>query len=160
VNGKHVELINRTDLSAGVGSPILGVFESAPGTASVVIHTGTKRAKPWDVSVHSAQFRGSRDDFRIYIKRTDNGRGKGTITGGTDYIGIFKGGDTKLFSGTKCRDDIGIQIKVVCDPLVLFDAKHYLERLLYTLSFDGFGGNGHDDELPWDDHHDDHCFDD
>jgi hypothetical protein len=106
--GEWSKTIGSSDLTAGAGSDLNpGPYESS-SNAVVINISGTAGA--WAVTV-------SRDDtywnsnIHLFIQRTSDGEGTGTISGGNTYNEVA-GTSSEFFNGTNDRSNINIQLKL------------------------------------------------
>jgi hypothetical protein len=108
--GGYAESVSSSSLSAGPGSDIISHFDS-PSGATVVDVTGcVDGADAWRVDVRLQ--RGSFDaGTRVLLKRTSDGAGAGSISGGTDFIEAVET-DTEFFSGTGDRTNVCVQYRL------------------------------------------------
>jgi hypothetical protein len=100
--------ITAGDLTAGAGSDLASQQESDAGATTLAIASTGGAA--WQIKVrHSPSTWHS--NFTLWVKRTSDGTGAGSITGGSGYIEVTQV-DTVLFSGTKDRSSISLQYKL------------------------------------------------
>ena len=52
------------------------------------------------------------NDLIVYVKRTSDGQGGGSISGGLDYVFVLTIGQALFFSGKGDRSNIAVQYKV------------------------------------------------
>ena len=108
-SGDWSETIDASDLIAGAGTDLISQYESATAATLITIsnapETGTWRvnARRLDSTWHN--------DFALYVRRTSDGSGPGTISGGAAYMELTTV-DSEMFSGTKDRSDIAMQYKL------------------------------------------------
>lgn len=105
--GNWSETIDALDLQAGAGSDLIDTYESTADQVSIDIidpinnwRVGVKKV---DTTWHSS--------FHLYVKRTSDGTGSGSISGGTIYQEV-SGTDQSFFSGSDDRSGIQIQSKL------------------------------------------------
>jgi len=108
LNGVWSETIDASDLQAGAGSDLIDTHESLSDQISIEIIGAT--GKNWRVDVkkndtnwHSA--------FELSVRRTSDGTGSGTISGGTSYQEVTDT-DKTFFDGSGSRQDIFEQLKL------------------------------------------------
>ncbi len=111
--GSCVETISSADLISGAGSGILNP-ESGSGVTTLSV---SSTIETWRVKARLSN--GSwNGNVSIWVKRSSNGSGSGSIAGGTGYIQLTST-DQELFSGTLDRSSISLQMKVTgLTPLV------------------------------------------
>ena len=109
--GGWSETINEFDLVSGAGSDLVDTYESATDATSMTISNCTGDSDNWRLDVRRIDDAGWHGDFTIYVKRTSDGEGTGSVSGGLSYIEITTT-DTQLFSGAGDRSNISIQYKL------------------------------------------------
>lgn len=108
VVGNWSEIVDNSYLIAGAGSNLRSPIESSTSVASINI--SNTDGSSWTVKVKKADLLWP-TGTSLAIKRSSDGSGSGSISGGTTYIGIT---DTEqlIFSGAGDRSDIRIQLKL------------------------------------------------
>ncbi|MCC4114222.1 hypothetical protein LLG90_02540 [Aromatoleum toluclasticum] len=107
VTGSWLETIDRNDLSAGAGSDVRTPIESS--SAQVTLDITNTLGAGWTVQL-------SRSDINwpagvtIAARRTSDGAGGGSISGGAAYVAA-NGAPQIFFTGTGDRTGIQIQIR-------------------------------------------------
>ena len=100
--------ITANDLTAGAGSDLASQQESSAGATTLTITSTGGGA--WRIKVrHTPSTWHS--NFTLWVKRTSDGTGDGSISGGSGYIQVTAV-DAELFSGTKDRSNISLQYKL------------------------------------------------
>lgn len=102
--------MDETNLISGAGSDLIDTYESATNATLASISNCTDDSDNWRVEVRRNDS-GWYGDFTISVKRTSEGTGTGSISGGLSYIEITTT-DTELFSGAGNRDNINLQYKL------------------------------------------------
>jgi hypothetical protein len=129
--GGWTETINELDLVSGAGSDLIDTYESATDATSMTISSCTGDTDNWQLLVRRIDHAGWYGDFTLYVKRTSEGEGTGSISGGLSYIEITTT-DTQLFSGAGDRSNISIQYKLTGMSInVLPDT--YSETITFTV---------------------------
>ncbi|MEW5768087.1 MAG: hypothetical protein AB1797_10785 [bacterium] len=108
VTGSWSEIIDASDLQAGPGSDLINSYESASNAISIEI-TGTGQAN-WQVNVKKIDTDWP-SSFYLYVKRTSDGIGGGSISRGTFYQEVTET-DKDFFEGQANRSDIHLQLKL------------------------------------------------
>lgn len=102
--------IDSSCLAGGAGSGLIDSFESSLD-ASMINITGTNgSADAWQVRVRKngvSRLQG----VTLYVKRTEDGSGSGTVRGGTSYTAV-ETSDVDFFDGCGDRTGITVQYKV------------------------------------------------
>jgi len=106
--GNWTENIDSIDLIAGAGSDLINLYESSTNVTVLTITNVIGSA--WQLNARRSDTLWDAD-FSIFIKRTSDGTGPGTISGGTAYIELSTF-DTQIFTGTDNRSDISVQYKL------------------------------------------------
>ena len=107
VTGNWAETIDASDLQAGAGSDLISTYESASNVGIVDI---SSTAGNWALVIKKTDTNWH-GNFHLYVKRTSDGSGSGTISGGTAYQEITDL-DQSFFSGSNDRSNINLQLKL------------------------------------------------
>jgi hypothetical protein len=127
-SGDWTQTITAADLTAGAGSDLNSEYDSPVGITTINIDnvSGT-----WQVNI-------SRDTsswpagLHIWVRRTSDGTGTGSISGGAAYVEITAL-DTEVFSGTGARDNVALQFRVTgLSKTVTPDT--YVSSVIYTVT--------------------------
>jgi len=108
VTGNWSLIIGLSDLQGGAGSDFNPTYESA--VDQIIIDIQGKKTTNWRVDV-------SKDDITwdsrmlLYVRRTSDGTGPGSISGGLTYQQITEV-DQEFFRGGKNRQNIHVQLKL------------------------------------------------
>ncbi len=107
VTGSWSETIDASDLQAGAGSDLVSTYESAADAVSISISdpsgNWTIDVKKIDTNWHS--------NLHLNVKRTSDGTGPGSISGGDAYQEITDI-DQNFFSGNGDRSNVNVQLKL------------------------------------------------
>ena len=108
VTGSWSETIDGTDLQFGAGSDLVDTYESQ--SDQIIIDVTGAIGKSWrvDVSKVDGNWHGN---FHLYVRRTSDGTGSGSITGGTAYQEVTDT-DQIFFEGSLDRPDVNVQLKL------------------------------------------------
>jgi hypothetical protein len=109
--GGWSETVDETDLVSGAGSDLVDTYESATDATTMTISNCTGDTDNWRLDVRRIDEGGWHGDFTLFVKRTSDGEGNGSISGGLSYIEITTT-DAQLFSGAGDRSNISIQYKL------------------------------------------------
>jgi hypothetical protein len=129
VTGNWQETIDGIDLQGEGGSPLKSIYTSAVDEISIDIQG--RRVNDWIVYVKRIDNTWNRD-FRLKIRRTSDGTGSGSISGGTSYFNISKK-DKQFFTGNKKRWNIDAQLKLKLRADVV-DGGMYDTTVIYTVT--------------------------
>lgn len=105
--GTWSETIDASDLAAGAGSNLISSYESASNAVSMDISATIGN---WGVDVKKIDTNWH-GDFHLYVQRTSDGTGSGTISGGGTYQEVSDS-DLNFFSGSDDRSNVDIQLKL------------------------------------------------
>ena len=108
ITGSWDESVDTTDLQGGAGTDLISTYESVSNVCDIDITGGAK--KNWRVDVNKTDTLWHAN-LHLYVRRTSDGTGGGTITGGTAYQEITDINQT-LFSGYDNLRDITIQYQL------------------------------------------------
>ena len=128
VTGDWSETIDVNDLQSGPGSDLVSSHESASDVGVVDI-TGTTTT--WDVDVKKTDSNWHAS-FTLNVRRTSDGSGAGSISGGTSYHEITDT-DSTFFSGNKNRSNIDLQLQLTGAP-VQITPDTYTTTVSYTIT--------------------------
>lgn len=123
--------LGATNLTGGAGTGFPSVFESAPDEVSVGISKTVDPPATWQVDIRRTDSNWD-TGVRLYARRTADGTGTGSITGGTVYQEISDV-DQYFFSGSGDRSKIEIQYRVEGVSLAL-GLDTYLTDISYTVT--------------------------
>ena len=128
VTGSWSETIDASDLQAGAGSDLINSYESTPNSALVEIKGAGQ--KNWRVDIRKMDINWH-TDFRLYVRRTGDGSGSGSISGGISYQEVTDF-DQAFFDGARNRSDIPIQLRLT-DVSVQIPPNTYSTEVWYTV---------------------------
>jgi hypothetical protein len=102
--------IDSSDLQSGAGSDLVSSYENTAGAILIELTglLGQQNNYRVDVSKSDTNWHGN---FRLFVKRTGDGTGNGTITGGTTYQEITNT-DQQFWTGVNGRHNVPIQLKL------------------------------------------------
>lgn len=126
VTGSWAETIDALDLQAGAGSDLIDTYESASNTVAIDIIAPTN----WRVDVKKSDTNWPAN-FQLYVRRTSDGSGSGSISGGTSYQEITDT-DQSFFNGTLDRSNITGQLKLT-GVSVQIPVDTYTTTVYYTV---------------------------
>lgn len=126
VTGSWTEMIDSLDLQAGAGSDLIDTYESASNTVAIDIIAPTN----WRVDVKKSDTNWHAN-FQLYVRRTSDGSGSGSISGGTSYQEITDT-DQSFFNGTLDRSNITGQLKLT-GVSVQIPVDTYTTTVYYTV---------------------------
>ncbi|MFO7889388.1 MAG: hypothetical protein R6V04_03515 [bacterium] len=128
VTGYWALNITAADISGGPGSPLNDTYESL--IDQILIEIGGRRVFDWIVYVRRSDVIWN-SDFCLNIKRTGEGQGGGTVTGGTAYQEITTV-DTEYLQGSKKLKNIPNQLQLKLLSGVV-DSRTYQTTVIYTV---------------------------
>lgn len=118
--------LDENDLTGGAGTDFPGTWESVSDLIDIDV---TKTDNTWAVEISKTDTLWP-SQVRIYARRTTDGSGDGTITGGTSYQEITDT-DEPFFSGTGDRTAIKVQLKLE-SMTVGINMEDYSTTISYT----------------------------
>jgi len=128
VTGNWSETIDSTDLQDGAGSDLISTYESAINAVSIDISATVGNwgldVKKTDTNWHS--------DLHLHVKRTTDGTGSGSISGGGTYQDVTDT-DQNFFSGFLDRSMINIQLELT-GVSIQVPPDTYTTTVYYTVS--------------------------
>lgn len=127
VSGSWTRTIDSSDLQGPAGSDLNSVYESASDQISIEIR---QTSTTWRVDVKKTDTNWH-GDFRLYVRRTSNGSGSGSISGGTTYLEVTDT-DQAFFNGSSTRNFIEVQLKLE-GVSVQVPQDNYSTTLYYTI---------------------------
>ena len=108
--GSWSDTIDASDLQAGAGSNLIDTYESVAGATVLTISNTTGNTDNWRVDVRRTDT-AWHSNLHLYVKRTSDGSGSGSISGGLSYIEITTI-DSQIFSGAGDRSGINLEYKL------------------------------------------------
>lgn len=123
------ETIDASDLVSGAGSDLNNAYRSA-GNATKLRITGINPTDNWRVDVRRTDSNWH-SDFTLRVKRTSDGAGPGSISGGLSFIKIDTI-DTQFFSGTGRRRNIKLKYRLT-GMSVSVPPQIYTTTITYTV---------------------------
>jgi hypothetical protein len=105
------ETVSESDLTSGAGSDLVGNYESTNDATNITISDCIGDSDNWRVDVRWVDEGSWHGDFALYVKRTSDGAGSGSVSGGLSYIEITST-DVEFFSGAGDRSNIAIQYQL------------------------------------------------
>lgn len=107
-SGNWTKTIDAGDLVAGAGSDLTGQHDSSSGIATLTI--SNTAGVSWRIFARRAD--GTwHDNFNLFVRRTSDGSGSGSITDGGSYVELSTL-DTELFSGGGDRANVAVQYRL------------------------------------------------
>lgn len=107
VTGSWSETINASDLQAGAGSDLISTYQSAADALSIDISSTSGN---WAVDVKKVDANWH-NNLHLHVKRTSDGTGPGSISGGNTYQEVTDIGQS-VFSGNGDRSNVNTQLKL------------------------------------------------
>jgi hypothetical protein len=109
--GGWSETVNETDLISGAGSNLVDTYESNTNASTITISNCIDDQDEWKLNVKRDDTGGWPISLILYVKRTSDGNGQGSVSGGLSYIEITTT-DNQFFSGAGDRAGINLQYKL------------------------------------------------
>jgi hypothetical protein len=120
-----------SDLVSGAGTDLIDTYESLTEATYLTISNCLDDSDSWRVDARMADDGGWFGGFILYVKRTSDGTGNGSIFGELSFIEITSI-NTPLFSGTGDRADLTIQYKLA-GMSINVSPKNYDTMVLFTV---------------------------
>jgi hypothetical protein len=125
------ELVDQSDLISGSGSELVQVYESTAGGTVVDVSSCTDDSDNWRIDVRRIDDPGWPGDLVLYLRRTSDGAGSGSISGGFSYVEVTPS-DTQLFSGSGNRTGINLQYRLTGMSTAV-SPDDYSQTIVFTL---------------------------
>jgi len=122
------QVIGATDLKGGCGTDLSSNFQSANNVTTITI-TGAGSGN-WRVDVRKNNVTWD-NRMKVYVLRTSDGSGNGSISGGESYIEVLDT-NTQFFSGSGNRKNINIQYRLAEVSLAVAP-NNYISNLTFTI---------------------------
>lgn len=123
--------ITADDLQARAGSDLVSTYESAADAGALTISGTTGNDDAWRVDVRRTDTNWH-GNFTLSVKRTGDGTGGGSISGGTAYQ-IIGTSDAEFFSGAGDRGGIPLQFRLQGMSIQVPPADTYSTTITYTV---------------------------
>lgn len=108
--GGWIETIDASDLVSGAGSNLIDTYESPADATDIDISNTANKNDNWRVDVRRVD--GTwHGDFTLYARRTSDGNGQGSVSGGLSYTQITTT-DIEFFSGAGNLSNIDVQYQL------------------------------------------------
>jgi len=127
VTGSWVLSIGATDLVAGAGSDLEPNYTSASDAVQIDI---SNTAGNWQVDVRRTDSNWH-SNFILKVKRTSDGTGSGTISGGTTEVTVTQT-DQEFFTGSSDRGDVHVELTLE-NVSVQIPPDSYMTTVYYTV---------------------------
>ena len=119
--------VDSSDLASGPGSDLNPTYESAANATSIdLLAVGNYRI---DVRRSIGSWSG---DLTLYVKRTSNGTGSGSISGGGTYQAVSTT-NTEFFTGNSNRNGVEVQYQTT-GMSVDVSPSNYTTNVIYTIT--------------------------
>jgi hypothetical protein len=106
--GSWSQTIGASNLTGGAGSNLNGTYQSDPAAVSVTI---TATSGNWGLNVKKSTSSNWPGSLHLYIQRTSDGSGLGSISGGNSYQEVTDI-DQNFFSGNGDRSNVSVRLKL------------------------------------------------
>jgi hypothetical protein len=128
-SGNWSRTIDSSDLVGGAGSALNSQYQSA--SAATTLDVSGALLSSWNVTARIATGTWN-GNFHLSVKRTSNGSGLGSISGGTSFTELTSV-DTQIFSGSLNRSGITIQYQLT-GVSVTVAPNTYSSSVIYTIT--------------------------
>ncbi|MDP6116172.1 MAG: hypothetical protein QGF00_01985 [Planctomycetota bacterium] len=132
VRGNWSERVNEADLTAGAGSDLESTYTSTNGqyTLRITGFGNTAVQDAWRVDVRKNDTNWD-TALKLFVKRTSNGFGTGTVSGGTTFQEVTNT-DKTFFNGSNDRSFLRVQARVTGVSLTIPPAV-YSTAIVFTI---------------------------
>ena len=128
--GSWSTTINSADLISGAGSDLQSTHEGLAGDVQTDISATTGSTDTWRVDVRRTDTNWDAN-VRVWVRRTGDGTGPGSISGGAAYQEITST-DATLFTGAGDRTAVDLQVKITSMSLGV-SVDNYSSSITYTV---------------------------
>jgi len=132
VTGGWSETVNETDLISGAGSNLVDTYESSTNASTINISNCIDDQDEWKLNVKRDDTGGWPISLILYVKRTSDGTGGGSLSGGLSYTEISPTIDSQFFEGRGDRNNITVQYKLT-GMSVSISSKNYSTTVVFTV---------------------------
>lgn len=130
VSGSWTEFVDYADLAGGAGTNLTGTFTSASNAVMVTVSGALNKTDAWEVSVKRIDT-GWNPALAILARRTSNGKGQGSVSGGTNFVQVTET-DSPFFTGNGNIKDIQVQLSLTNMSLSVQPAS-YMTTIQFTV---------------------------
>ena len=106
--GGWSQTIGASNLTGGAGSNLIDTYQSDPAAVSITI---TATSGNWGLNVKKSTSSNWPSSLHLYIQRTSDGTGSGSISGGNSYQEVMDF-DLPFFSGNGDRSNVPVQFEL------------------------------------------------
>lgn len=110
--GGWSKTVNEADLISGAGSNLVDTYESSTNASTINISNCIDDQDEWKVDVKRDDTGSWPISLILYVRRTSDGTGGGSISGGLSYTEINPTIDSQFFEGRGDRNNITVQYKL------------------------------------------------
>jgi hypothetical protein len=104
--GGWTETIDSADLASGPGSDLANTYESVSGASTLAVtYSGS-----WKVDISKTDTWWS-PDLSLYVIRTSDGSGSGSVSGGLSYLEVSTV-ETEFITGTEDRTGLDVKYRL------------------------------------------------
>lgn len=129
--GSWSNTVDATDLVAGAGTDLVSTQTSSSTQGSIDVTGTTGNSDNWRVDVKRVDTTWD-SDFIIYVRRTSDGTGTGTISGGTTFQEVSTT-DATFFSGSGDRTGVNVEFKIEGFSVTTIPVDTYSTAITYTI---------------------------
>ncbi len=129
VTGSYTQPVSESDLSAGAGSALNSTYTSTTSAVTIDIG-GVVSNNQFRVSVRKLDTSWPAG-VTLYVRRTGDGTGSGSISGGTTYQQVTNA-DMAFFNGRRNRTGVTVQFQITSVSLSV-DPASYLTTVVFTV---------------------------
>ena len=130
VTGSWTQSIDKNNLTGGAGTNLTSTYTSSQNINLIDITGQTSKWDNWQVNIKRIDTTWN-SNLLVFARRTSNGKGKGSISGGLAYIQVTQS-DTTFFTGAGDRSTITIQLQLTGASLTI-PPNQYSTIIQYTV---------------------------
>ncbi len=129
--GSWSKSVDANDLVAGAGTDLVSTQTSSSNQGSIDVSGTTGDSDNWRIDVKRVDTTWD-SDFTIYVRRTGDGTGSGSISGGTTFQEVTTT-DATFFSGSGDRSGINVEFKIEGFSVGTIPVDTYDTAITYTI---------------------------
>ena len=122
--------IGSSDLLSGAGSDLRDTYESPSDATTIQILDCSGTVESWRVDVSRSDVEWD-NNLTLFVRRTSNGIGDGTIRDGEEYQEVTSS-SASLFSGEGDRQFINVQYKLTGESTQV-PRNQYISNIIFTV---------------------------
>ena len=130
VTGSWTQTIDKSNLTGGAGTVLTSTYTSAQNVNLVSITGAKNKNDNWQVNIQRIDTTWN-SSLQIFARRTSNGTGTGSVSGGQAYIQVTLN-NSVFFSGAGNMNNISVQLQLTGASLQI-SPNQYTTTIQYTV---------------------------